>query len=130
MSEERKKELLLLAWLLALITLLTLAFKADAQAHFTSGCRKEPCKRHVFKPYNAKLESIARCESGRRWHLNIGNGHFGGLQFTSGTWRATGSRFVFAHVAPAFEQKYRAVVWASRIGWAWGSTAGWPVCGR
>lgn len=103
---------------------------AAADAHFTNGCRKDPCKAHVVRPYAAKLDRMARCESGRRWSYNGSSGFDGGLQFHPGTWRATGSRYAFAWQAPPLEQKYRAVVWASRIGFAWSSTAGWPVCGR
>jgi hypothetical protein len=113
-----------------LAALIALTIAANANAHFTSGCRKNPCKRHVVRPYQPKLRAIATCESGRRWHLNTGNGFYGGVQFHPQTWRATGSRYAYAHHAPRLEQKYRTVVWASRIGWAWGSTAGWPVCGR
>jgi len=37
---------------------------------------------------------IARCESGGNWHINTGNGYFGGLQFNLSTWRsAGGNRF-------------------------------------
>ena len=35
---------------------------------------------------------IARCESGGNWHINTGNGYYGGLQFSLGTWRANGGR--------------------------------------
>jgi resuscitation-promoting factor RpfB len=35
---------------------------------------------------------IARCESGGRWHINTGNGYYGGLQFNLATWRANGGR--------------------------------------
>ncbi|MEV6207254.1 transglycosylase family protein [Kitasatospora sp. NPDC051914] len=35
-------------------------------------------------------DKVAACESGRRWHLNTGNGHYGGLQFDQSTWRANG----------------------------------------
>jgi resuscitation-promoting factor RpfB len=35
---------------------------------------------------------IARCESGGRWHINTGNGYYGGLQFSLATWRANGGR--------------------------------------
>ncbi|MGW6412681.1 transglycosylase family protein [Streptomyces vinaceus] len=37
-------------------------------------------------------DAIAQCESGGRWHVNTGNGHYGGLQFTSSSWRAAGGR--------------------------------------
>jgi uncharacterized protein YabE (DUF348 family) len=48
------------------------------------------------KPLNlARLKlwnKIAKCESGGRWHINTGNGYYGGLQFALGTWRAYGGR--------------------------------------
>lgn len=82
----------------------------------------------VVAPHNDRLNRIARCESGGRWFLN--GLYDGGLQFNPGTWTATGSHYRFAFLAPVIEQKYRAVLWAKRIGWRWSSTAGWPVCGR
>ena len=33
---------------------------------------------------------LAHCESSGRWHVNTGNGYFGGLQISSSTWRAHG----------------------------------------
>lgn len=70
---------------------------------------------------------MAHCESRQHWHID---GAFdGGLQFSPSTWSKTGSRYAFAYQAPILEQKYRAVIWASLIGWRWRSTAGWPNCG-
>ena len=37
-------------------------------------------------------DRLANCESGGRWHLNTGNGYYGGLQFSGPTWRAYGGR--------------------------------------
>ena len=31
-------------------------------------------------------ERLANCESGQRWHVNTGNGYYGGLQFSDSTW--------------------------------------------
>src|SRR3954471_24843455 len=31
---------------------------------------------------------VAQCESGGDWNINTGNGYFGGLQFSQGTWAA------------------------------------------
>jgi hypothetical protein len=100
---------------------------APAQAVVTT-CKKPPCKRAQIRPHLARLNKIAHCESRNHWHLD---GAFdGGLQFEPTAWRQTGSRYRYAYQAPVLEQRYRAVVWASRIGWAWGSTAGWPTCAR
>lgn len=35
-------------------------------------------------------DAVARCESGDNWAINTGNGFYGGLQFTAGTWHANG----------------------------------------
>src|SRR3954451_11667330 len=33
---------------------------------------------------------VAQCESSGNWHINTGNGFYGGLQFTNSTWLAYG----------------------------------------
>ena len=35
-------------------------------------------------------DPLAQCESGGDWHINTGNGYFGGLQFLLSTWQANG----------------------------------------
>ena len=35
-------------------------------------------------------DRIAQCESGGNWHINTGNGYYGGLQFSASTWQAYG----------------------------------------
>ena len=35
-------------------------------------------------------ERLASCESGGNWHINTGNGYFGGVQFSDGTWDGNG----------------------------------------
>jgi len=70
---------------------------------------------------------LARCESGGRWHVNTGNGYYGGLQISSGTWRAYGGkRFArLPHRATKLEQ----IRIGERIkhGQGWGA---WPTCSR
>jgi uncharacterized protein YabE (DUF348 family) len=34
----------------------------------------------------AMWDKVAKCESGGNWHINTGNGYYGGLQFAQGTW--------------------------------------------
>lgn len=77
----------------------------------------------VVRPYNAKLERMAQCESTKRWHLNTGNGFYGGLQFTLSTWRSVRGRG-YPHQNSKLEQKYRAVKLIKRRGYS-----PWPVCG-
>ena len=38
----------------------------------------------------AMWDRIAQCESTGNWHINTGNGYYGGLQFDSGTWLGAG----------------------------------------
>jgi resuscitation-promoting factor RpfB len=38
----------------------------------------------------AMWDRIAQCESGGNWHINTGNGYYGGLQFDRGSWLANG----------------------------------------
>jgi uncharacterized protein YabE (DUF348 family) len=40
----------------------------------------------------AMWDRIARCESGGNWHINTGNGYYGGLQFNLAAWRTNGGR--------------------------------------
>ena len=38
----------------------------------------------------AMWDKVAQCESGGNWHINTGNGYYGGLQFLTSTWLAYG----------------------------------------
>ncbi|HET6636662.1 MAG TPA: transglycosylase family protein [Streptomyces sp.] len=35
-------------------------------------------------------EQVAQCESSGNWHINTGNGYYGGLQFSQSSWEAAG----------------------------------------
>lgn len=37
-------------------------------------------------------DRVASCESGGNWSINTGNGYYGGLQFSYGTWQAYGGQ--------------------------------------
>jgi hypothetical protein len=69
-------------------------------------------------------DAVAACESGGNWAINTGNGYYGGLQFSMGTWRANGGSGS-PHMASRQEQIRVAenVVRTQGIG-------AWPVCGR
>ena len=72
-------------------------------------------------------DKVAKCESGNRWHISTGNGYYGGLQFSSGTWKAFGGRKYGsqAHKASKAEQ----IAIARRVLAGQGAGA-WPTCGR
>jgi hypothetical protein len=67
-------------------------------------------------------DKIAKCESGGNWHINTGNGFYGGLQFTLGTWRAYGGRGM-PHHASREQQIAIAKKVQARQGWG-----AWPAC--
>ena len=74
---------------------------------------------------NRVWNRLAQCESGGRWHINTGNGYYGGLQFSRSTWRGFGGgKFArFAHRASKGEQ----IRVAERVRRAQGWGA-WPSC--
>lgn len=41
-------------------------------------------------PAGTNWDAIAQCESGQNWHINTGNGYYGGLQFLTSTWLGAG----------------------------------------
>jgi hypothetical protein len=69
-------------------------------------------------------DAVAACESGGNWSTNTGNGYYGGLQFTMGTWRANGGSGS-PHNASRSEQ----IRVAENVLQSQGLGA-WPVCGR
>ncbi len=69
-------------------------------------------------------DAVAACESGGNWGIATGNGYYGGLQFTMGTWRANGG-IGSPHQASREEQ----IRVAENVLRAQGIKA-WPVCGR
>ncbi|MER6026639.1 transglycosylase family protein [Streptomyces sp. NPDC001851] len=74
---------------------------------------------------NGVWDRIAQCESGGNWHINTGNGYYGGLQFSAGTWRAYGG----TAYAPTADQASRSaqIAVATKVQEAQGWGA-WPVC--
>jgi resuscitation-promoting factor RpfA len=69
-------------------------------------------------------DAVAACESGGNWATNTGNGFYGGLQYTLGTWHANGG---VGNPANATREQQIAV--ARRVLATQGIGA-WPVCGR
>ena len=66
--------------------------------------------------------AIAQCESGGNWHINTGNGFYGGLQFMTSTWLAYGGGRYAPRADLATPAQQVAV--ASQM-----SYSHWPVCG-
>ena len=69
-------------------------------------------------------DRLAQCESGGNWSINTGNGYYGGVQFSLGTWRAYGGRGY-----PHQNSKAQQIAIAKKLQAAagWGQ---WPSCSR
>ena len=77
----------------------------------------------VYEPWI----SLAECESGQSppdWHIDTGNGYYGGLQFAWGSWAAVGGEGNPAHASPG-EQVMRGEMLQDMQGWN-----AWPTCAR
>ncbi|MFE9822244.1 peptidoglycan DD-metalloendopeptidase family protein [Streptomyces sp. NPDC005791] len=70
-------------------------------------------------------EKVAACESTGDWHINTGNGHYGGLQFTRSTWAAYGGTAYAARADLATKDQQIAVAEEVLDGQGPGA---WPTC--
>ncbi|WP_329548474.1 LysM peptidoglycan-binding domain-containing protein [Streptomyces sp. NBC_01356] len=70
-------------------------------------------------------DRIAKCESGGNWHINTGNGYYGGLQFSASTWRAYGGGAYAATADKASKGAQIAVATKVQRAQGWGA---WPTC--
>lgn len=67
-------------------------------------------------------DRLAACEAGGNWHINTGNGYYGGLQFSLSSWRAVGGSGLPSN-ASREEQIQRGKMLQARQGWG-----AWPSC--
>ena len=70
-------------------------------------------------------DRLAQCESGGNWSINTGNGYYGGLQFSLGTWQQYGGSSYAARPDLASREEQIAVavrLRAARGYWPW------PAC--
>ena len=72
-------------------------------------------------------DKVAKCESGNRWGINTGNGYYGGLQFSSSTWKGFGGRKYAGQANRATKAEQIAI--ARRVLHGQGPRA-WPTCSR
>ncbi|MGA7689076.1 MAG: transglycosylase family protein, partial [Jiangellales bacterium] len=70
---------------------------------------------------------LAQCESGGNWKINTGNGYYGGVQFSLGSWNAVGGNRYAPR--PDLASRTQQVAAAERLldiqGWG-----AWPACSR
>jgi LysM repeat protein len=72
-------------------------------------------------------DAVAQCESGGNWHINTGNGYYGGLQFSSSTWVGFGGRAYASRADLA--SKAEQITIAQKVLAVQGPGA-WPVCSK
>jgi nucleoid-associated protein YgaU len=72
-------------------------------------------------------DGVAECESGGNWSINTGNGYYGGLQFSAGTWAAYGGLAYAPRADLATKDQQIAVAERTLAGQGAGA---WPSCGR
>ena len=70
-------------------------------------------------------DRIAHCESGGRWHINTGNGYYGGLQISPGTWRGYGGKHFAALPSRATKAEQIRIGERIKRGQGWRA---WPSC--
>ena len=70
----------------------------------------------------ATWDALARCESGGNWAINSGNGYYGGLQFSLGSWQSVGGTGL-----PSNASRETQILMGQRLqarsGWG-----NWPAC--
>jgi len=69
-------------------------------------------------------DALAKCEAGGNWSINTGNGYYGGLQFSAGSWRAMGGSGL-PHQASREQQIAMGEKLKAAQGWG-----AWPSCSR
>ena len=75
----------------------------------------------------SQWDNVAQCESGGNWHINTGNGYYGGLQFAQGTWVSYGGQHYASRADLASKSAQIAVAERVLSSQGWGA---WPVCSQ
>lgn len=91
-----------------------------AQANYAS--YQAPKTAPASKVSGGVWDKIAACESGGNWQINTGNGYYGGLQFSQGSWAAVGGKGSPSSASKQ-EQIKRGQMLQARQGWG-----AWPAC--
>lgn len=76
-----------------------------------------------FAGGNTVWDRLAQCESGGNWAINTGNGYYGGLQFSLGTWQAHGGTGL-----PSNASRETQIAIATKLRDASGGYGAWPAC--
>lgn len=77
------------------------------------------------RPVAHNWDALAACESSGDWHVNTGNGYYGGTQQTLSFWRSFGGLRFAARPDLATREQQIAVAERGLAVQGWGA---WPVC--
>lgn len=83
-----------------------------------------PSGRYGDPHYPATWDRLAQCESSGNWHIDTGNGFYGGLQFTLRSWRAVGGTGYPHEHSRETQIRMGIRLWEIQ---GWGA---WPSCSR
>jgi uncharacterized protein YabE (DUF348 family) len=89
------------------------------------GTKQRPVATPSYSPGNSVWDQIAQCESGGNWATNTGNGYYGGLQFSAGTWTAYGGGAYAPTANLASREEQIAIAEKVQAAQGWGA---WPAC--
>ncbi|MCX5045542.1 transglycosylase family protein [Aldersonia sp. NBC_00410] len=73
----------------------------------------------------ATWDALAQCEATGNWHINTGNGFYGGVQFDQNTWERQGGLRYAPRADLATREEQIAVASVTRDRQGWGA---WPAC--
>lgn len=76
-----------------------------------------------FEGGSSVWDRLAQCEAGGNWATNTGNGYYGGLQFSLGTWQAYGGSGL-----PSNASRETQIAIATKVRDASGGYGAWPAC--
>lgn len=97
-------------------------FAGTAAAAAMTGIIAAP---QAFAAPDSDWDRLAQCEAGGNWGINTGNGYYGGLQFSAGTWQAYGGG-EFAPTANLATREQQIIVGERTLAaQGWGA---WPAC--
>ncbi|MCW2835229.1 MAG: resuscitation-promoting factor [Nocardioides sp.] len=85
--------------------------------------KPEPVSSTNFAGGSTVWDALAQCESGGNWAINTGNGYYGGLQFSLGTWQAYGGTGL-----PSSASRETQIAIATKLRDASGGYGAWPGC--
>ncbi len=78
-----------------------------------------------FVAGNSVWDQLAQCEAGGNWAANTGNGYYGGLQFSLGTWQSYGGPGM-----PHQQSRETQIAIAEKVRNASGGYGAWPACSQ